>query len=225
MSKIFLIPGLGADERIYQYINLQENETIPVKWIEPEKKDTLSTYAQKLIDHYSIVPKSIVIGNSLGGMLAIEIAKKVKLDKVILISSIKTASEAPRSYKWYRYFPLYRLIPSKWLTSMGFMVKMVMGKMSKHHQELFISMLKNTPPKFVKWALGAILHWDNRIIPPNVYHIIGDKDSIFPYKRINNATIINGGTHIMIFNKAKQINFWLKKYYKIENSSQFLSRP
>lgn len=214
MAKIFLIPGLGADERVFQYIDLQGQETIPVKWIGPDKQDSLTTYAQKLIDHYSITPQSIVIGSSLGGMLTIEIAKKVHLDKAILISSIKTVDEAPISFKCYRLLPIYKLIPTKWLTSTGFMVKNIMGKMSKRHQELFISMLKGTSPEFVKWALGAIPRWDNQIIPPNVYHIIGDKDKIFPYKRIKGATVVEGGTHIMIFNKAKQINSWLKEIIK-----------
>ena len=99
MSKVYLIPGLGADTRIYKYIDLKGHEAINVNWIEPEKIDTLSSYAQKLIDHYHILPQSIVIGNSLGGMIAIEIAKRVELDKVILISSIKTAAEAPISFK------------------------------------------------------------------------------------------------------------------------------
>ncbi|MDB5152434.1 MAG: alpha/beta hydrolase, partial [Mucilaginibacter sp.] len=39
----------------------------------------------------------------------------------------------------------------------------------------------------------------------------GDMDKIFPYKRIKGATIIKGGTHIMIFNQAKEINTWLKE--------------
>ncbi|MDO3625357.1 alpha/beta fold hydrolase [Mucilaginibacter sp. BT774] len=210
MGKIFLISGLGADARIFQYIDLLGHEVIPIGWLEPEKQDSLSTYAQKLIDHYKITPGSIVIGNSLGGMLTVEIAKRVKLDKAILISSIKTASEAPRSHLLYRYLPLYKLIPSTWLPQTGFIVRKVMGKMSKRHQELFVSMLKGTSPKFIKWALGAILHWDNQTIPPNVYHIIGDKDKVFPYKRIKGATIIKGGTHIMIYTKAKEINNWLK---------------
>lgn len=210
MSKIFLIPGLGADARIFQYIDLHGHEVIPVSWIEPEKQDTLSTYAQRLIDYYKIAPGSIVIGNSLGGILAIEIAKRVTLDKAILISSIKTKSEAPMSHIWHKYLPLYKLIPSSWLPQTGFIVRMVMGKMSKHHQELFANMLKGTPPNFIKWALEAILHWDNETVPPNVYHIVGDKDKIFPYQRIKGATIIKGGTHIMIYTKAKEINNWLK---------------
>lgn len=210
MSKVFLIPGLGADARIFQYIDLKGHDVTLINWVEPEKQDTLSTYAQKLIDYYKINSGSLVIGSSLGGMLTIEIAKRVKLDKAILISSIKTKTEAPKSHIWYKYFPLYKLIPLSWLPQTGFIVRMAMGKMSKHHQELFESMLKSTSPKFIKWALGAILHWDNETIPPNVYHIIGDKDKIFPYQRIKDATIIKGGTHIMIYTKAKEINNWLK---------------
>ena len=211
MSKVFLIPGLGADARIFQYIDLKGHEVIPISWVEPEKQDTLSAYAQRLINNYAITPGSIVVGNSLGGMLTIEIAKRVALDKAILISSIKTVSEAPASHTWYKYLPFYKLIPSPWLPQTGFIVRKVMGKMSKHHQELFVSMLKGTSPRFIKWALGAILHWDNQTIPANVYHIIGDKDKIFPYQRIKNATIVQGGTHIMIYTKAKEINNWLKE--------------
>ncbi|HTD98912.1 MAG TPA: alpha/beta hydrolase [Mucilaginibacter sp.] len=211
MSRIFLIPGLGADTRIYKDIDLQGNEAVNVNWIEPDKSDTLPSYAQKLIDKYHITPHSIVIGNSLGGMIAIEIANKIDLDKVILISSIKTADEAPLNFKLFKYLPLYKIVPARLITSMGFIIRFAFGKMSKNHQDMFVSMLRNTSAKFVKWAIGAILHWDNQTIPKNVYHITGDKDKVFPYKRIKGATIIKGGTHIMIFNRAKEINSWLKE--------------
>jgi pimeloyl-ACP methyl ester carboxylesterase len=210
MSKIFLIPGLGADHRIYQHIDLQGHEVINVEWVEPENSDNLVSYAQKLIDYYQITPQSIVIGNSLGGMIGIEIAKKIELDKVILISSIKTADEAPRYFSFFRISKLHHLIPQKKLTSLEFMIEYAFGSMSEEDQQLFKSMLRNTSTIFMRWALDAILKWDNHVIPKNVYHIIGDKDRVFPYQRIKDAVIVKGGTHIMIFNKAKEINTWLK---------------
>ncbi|MDB5154481.1 MAG: alpha/beta hydrolase, partial [Mucilaginibacter sp.] len=211
MGTLFLIPGLGADCRIYKNIDLDDYQVVHVEWIDPDKSDTLSSYAQKLIDKYHITPQSIVIGNSLGGMIAIEMAKRVELSKVILISSIKTVQEAPLSFKLNRYLPLHRIIPSKLITSLKSIIKLAFGRMSETNQELFISMLQNTSPVFIKWAKNAIIHWDNETIPKNVYHITGDMDKIFPYKRIKGATIIKGGTHIMIFNQAKEINTWLKE--------------
>jgi hypothetical protein len=89
-------------------------------------------------------------------------------------------------------------------------IKLVFGDMSKKNQELFISMLQNTSSWFIQWAKKAILNWDNQIIPKNVYHIHGDKDHIFPYRKIKNATIVKGGSHVMILDRAKEINAWLK---------------
>ena len=210
MSKIFLIPGLGADTRIYNNIDLGDNEVIPVNWIEPNKTDTLTTYAQNLIKQYNIIRNSIVIGNSLGGMLAIEIAKQVPLKKVILISSIKTVDETPWYFKPLRALPVHKILPTGLLTSARFLMRLVFGAMNDDDFWLFNDMLQKTSPTFVKWAIGAVIKWDNKTIPPNVHHITGDRDHVFDYKRIKDATIVKGGTHIMIFDKSRQINKWLK---------------
>jgi pimeloyl-ACP methyl ester carboxylesterase len=214
MHKIFLIAGLGADTRLFNNIDLGDNDVTPVDWIEPNEHDTLTTYAQKLIHQYFITDSSIVIGVSLGGMLAVEIAKQVRLNKVILISSIKTINEAPGYFKLGKVLPLYKLLPAALLPKLGFMIRHVFGKMNPHDSWLFHDMLKQSSPKFMKWALGALLKWKNETVPANIYHIVGDKDLVFNYKLIKGATIIKGGTHIMIFDKAKQINKLLKAILK-----------
>ena len=214
MSKIFLISGLGADTRIYNNIDLANHDVTCVDWIEPNQTDTLAIYAQKLIYQYHITPDSIVIGNSLGGMLAIEIAKFIALKKAILISSIKTIGEAPRYFSFFRMLPVYKLMPGKWMPKVGHLVKPVFGKMKVDDAWLFSDMLQNSSPVFLKWAMGAVLKWDNKTIPPNVVQITGDKDLVFNYKRIKDAIIIKGGTHIMIFDKANEINKLLKNILK-----------
>jgi pimeloyl-ACP methyl ester carboxylesterase len=215
MSKIFLIAGMGADTRVYNNIELPGNyEIIPISWIEPHETDTLETYAQKLIYQYDIRPNNIVIGNSLGGMLAIEIAKKLSLKKTILISSIKTIEEAPWYFGVFRRLPVFKMVPNKLLNSMGFAIELVFGKMNDADKWLFKDMLKKASPVFLKWAMTTVLKWNNQVIPPNVYHIVGDKDLIFPCKNIKNKTIIKGGTHIMIFDRSKEINKWLKPILK-----------
>lgn len=214
MSKIFLIAGLGADTRLYNNIDLLDNEVVPVDWIEPNKHDTLNTYAQKLIHQYNITQNSVVIGTSLGGMIAIEIAKQVALNKAILISSIKTIKEAPWYFSFFKNLPLYQIVPKTLYSSFGVMIKLIFGKMKPDDLWLFKDMLKRSSPVFLQWAMGAAVQWDNEVIPPNVYHIIGDKDLVFSYKRIKHATVIKGGTHIMVFDKPKQINKWLKSILK-----------
>ncbi|WPU91282.1 alpha/beta hydrolase [Mucilaginibacter sabulilitoris] len=214
MSRIYLIAGLGADTRVYNNIDLHEHDVIPVDWIEPNQNDTLSTYSQKLIYQYNIYHNSIIIGNSLGGMIAVEIANLLPVKKVILISSIKTINEAPWYFSLFRNLPVYKLIPGKLFNSLGFMIKPLFGHMNAEDAWLFNDMLNNTSPVFIKWAMKAILHWENETVPPNLYHITGNKDLVFSYKRIHDPTIVNGGTHIMIFDRAKEINKLLKRILK-----------
>ncbi|WP_461452226.1 alpha/beta fold hydrolase [Mucilaginibacter sp.] len=215
MIKVFLISGLGADTRLYNNIEIpDEFEVTPIDWIEPHQTDTLITYAQKIIYQYDIRPNSIVIGTSLGGMIAVEIAKKVALRTTILISSIKTIQERPAYFSFFRAFPVYKLFPGKSLPAIAILIKPVFGKMVGNDAWLFQDMLKKSSPVFVKWAMGAILNWDNMITPANVYHIHGDVDHVFPVKYIKDAAILEGGSHIMIFDKAKQVNKWIKPILK-----------
>ena len=211
MIKVYLISGLGADKRLYRNIKIDNADITYADWIEPGKKDSLASYAQKLIDEYHIAPGSVVVGTSLGGMLTVEIAKKVKLKKAILISSIKTIKEEPFYFTLLRRFPVYKLMSNKLVVKMGELAKPIFGKMDQVEAYMFNSMLENSSPWFLKWAMGAVLKWNNKVIPANIYHIVGDNDYIFDHKKVKDAIIVKGGTHIMVFDRAKEINQLIAK--------------
>ncbi len=216
MPKVYLIAGLGADSRLFKDIILPEAyEVILVDWFVPKPDDTLITYAQSIINQYGIEENSIIIGVSLGGMISVEIAKRVKLNKVILISSIKTDSEAPWYFKFFSSLPVYKAIHGKLMTHLGFLIKGMFGKMNTNDLVLFKSMLRNSSPVFMKWAMRAVLYWRNDVEVANLYHIIGDKDLVFPHQNIKNPTaVIKGGTHIMVFDRADEINALLADILK-----------
>lgn len=210
MSRVYLISGFGADKRLFKNISLPNYEVIATDWLLPDINDTLTTYSQSIVKQYNIQDNSIVIGVSLGGMIAVEIAKQVRLDKVILISSIKTDSEAPWYFQLFRKLPVYQITPGNLFPRLGFLIRPLFGKMAPADLALFRSMLKNSSPVFLKWAMRAVLYWKNDVIPHHLYHIIGNKDLVFPYKNIKGPTaIIEGGTHIMVFDKADEINHLL----------------
>jgi pimeloyl-ACP methyl ester carboxylesterase len=210
MSRVYLVSGLGADKRLFKNISLPGHEVMLTDWLTPDKNDTLTSYAEKLIIQNDIKDNDVVIGVSLGGMIAVEIAKQVKLNKVILISSIKTDSEAPWYFQLFRRLPVYDITPGNLFPRLGFLIRPLFGRMAPADLDLFKDMLKNSSPVFLKWAMRAVLYWKNDILPDHLYHIIGDKDLVFPYKNIKDPTaIIKGGTHIMVFDKADEINLLL----------------
>lgn len=216
MDKLFLIAGLGADTRIYSNLDFSGFDVVPVKWIPTDGCVGLESYAHKLAEFYNITPNSIVIGNSLGAMLGVEIAKIIPLKKMILTSSIKTVYEAPTYFKLFINVPVYNIIPEKMFKSIDFLVELLFGEMEQRDTGLFLDMMRGWSTDFLKWGMTAALQWNNTIIPPNTYHINGDKDLVFPYKKVKDAIVIKGGTHIMIYDMPMEINAVLKKIFKDE---------
>ncbi|QQL51427.1 alpha/beta hydrolase [Mucilaginibacter ginkgonis] len=211
MRKVYFISGLGADRRAFDRIRITNVEKVFVDWIEPDRRDTIATYAGKLISHYGIKHNDTVVGLSLGGVMAIEINKQIGLAKAILISSIRSTDEAPAYFKTFSRWPVFKLASEKAIIDIAARMVPVMGKMEKVKTNLFTDMIRDSSPKFVKWAMGAILKWQSTTQFDNVYQIIGDKDRVFDFRKTPNATVIKGGSHIMVYNRADEVSAWLEQ--------------
>ncbi|WP_295772584.1 alpha/beta hydrolase [uncultured Mucilaginibacter sp.] len=207
MNKLFLISGLGADRRLFNKLDLPGYELVHVDWIEPESSDTISSYAHKLIQTYYITNGANVLGVSLGGVMTVEISTLLNLRKAIIISSIKSADEIPAYFKFFRKVPIYKIIPHGFYTTMGGIIKPLFGDTKGKAGSLFADMIKNTSPAFMRWAMHAILHWLPKPLNAKIYHIIGNKDLIFPHRRITTAThIVNEGSHDMVYTRGAEIS-------------------
>ena len=64
---------------------------------------------------------------------------------------------------------------------------------------------------YLPWALNAIVNWDRNEVDPDVIHIHGTDDFVFPVKYINDYIKIHHGTHVMILTKARRISAMLNK--------------
>ncbi|MEL6719958.1 MAG: hypothetical protein AAFO82_21980, partial [Bacteroidota bacterium] len=93
--KLHFIPGLGFDDRIFQKLELPDFECTYLHWIDPlNKQEPLEQYAQRLSKQIKIdTQPTILIGHSLGGILSLEISKFLPIQKVVLISSIRSRKE------------------------------------------------------------------------------------------------------------------------------------
>ena len=74
---IYAIGGLGADERVFSKLNLDQ-EIIFIPWLIPYQKESIITYSQRLIRGYTITDRDILIGVSFGGLIAQHTSQFVK---------------------------------------------------------------------------------------------------------------------------------------------------
>jgi len=217
--QLYFLPGLGFDCRIFDEIEIENATKNYLNWEEPFSNETFSRYAKRIAKKITLTPsKTILIGHSLGGMLAQEIAQIQSVDAIILISSIRSRKELPLQFKIIQPLRLQYLF-SKKLT-----LKTVKYWGKSHDypageaQELFKSMVNLQSDIYLKWALISLSTWQTPTLPTStlLHQIHGKKDKTFPISLLQQPDLIveNGG-HFMIFNQAKiiqeEINAFLTK--------------
>lgn len=203
---VYFISGLGADERVFQFLGLTQIEHHFIKWNEPRKNQSLSNYCKELTEQIDKTNEVILVGVSFGGIIAQEISKMINCKKVIIISSVKSKNEFSWQFKLASKLQLHKITPL-WFLSLSnrLTASYYFGTKSKTESKLLHQIIKDTAPKFLVWAIDQIMNWKNENYPENLVHIQGTSDKIFPMINIQNAIEIPNGGHFMIVNKASLI--------------------
>ena len=209
MNKIYIFSGLGVDERVFDNIDFSDLDAVFVDWIDPLKNETFESYARRISKDFE--KDSILIGLSFGGMLAVEVSKIIPTKKVILIASAKNKNELPKWFLFAGKFKFNSLVPSSLLKSTNFITNWLFGAVTPAEKQLLKNIIKDTDPKFLKWAINQIVNWENTDVPQNCIHIHGTNDRILPSKHLKVDFSIKNGGHFMTVNKAKEIERIIKK--------------
>ncbi|MEI9918484.1 MAG: alpha/beta hydrolase [Bacteroidota bacterium] len=205
---IYLLPGLGADERLFQYLKLGDHEIIPIHWISPTPDDTIENYAAKIALQIS-GHDNVLIGQSFGGIMAVEIGKIMPFKKIIIISSMISSDELPRRYRIAGLLRLNKILTPGLLKRSHVLINWVMGAVDPLRRKLLADMLRDSDEKFMSWSLQQILDWKNRTVPPNMVCIHGDNDKVLPLRRAE--YVIKGGGHLIVANRADEVSAAIKE--------------
>jgi pimeloyl-ACP methyl ester carboxylesterase len=202
---IYCISGLGADERIFKNFKLDDYNLKYIPWLRPHGRESLEKYAQRMSETIK-EENAILLGVSFGGMVGIEIAKKLALKKLILVSSIKSVKELPRWMKVAGKFKLNKLVPVRAFKFTERISNYRLGVTTEKEKEMVKAYRNSADAIYVEWAINQVVNWKNDWQPDHIVHIHGYEDKIFPVKNITKAYLIKEGTHLMIYNKANEIS-------------------
>lgn len=203
-SKIYLISGLGADERVFQKLDLSEFEPVFIEWIIPLVNETIEQYATRLRTQITTL-RPTLLGLSFGGMMAIEIAKQIETEKIILIASAKTKNEIPFYFRAAGKLGIDKFLPTNILKSANFSTNWFFGASSEFEKQLLKQIIIDTDPVFLRWAIEKIALWENQIELKNIFHIHGTNDKVLPYRFVRCDEKIEGGGHLMTLDRAAEI--------------------
>ncbi|HEX3933463.1 MAG TPA: hypothetical protein VHW43_02210, partial [Puia sp.] len=110
MPTVYCISGLGADEHIFDGLDVPGVHWSHLPWVMPEGDETIEAYAGRMKAGIG-EEAPILLGVSFGGMMAIEIAKWRPAAKVIIVSSIRHRRQLPFPIKMTGYLGLGKWTP------------------------------------------------------------------------------------------------------------------
>ncbi|MFP4289950.1 MAG: alpha/beta fold hydrolase [Bacteroidales bacterium] len=204
---IYLIPGQGSDYRLFS--NLQLDDRFEIRCIEhvvPVKGTTLPEYARMLALQIDVSRPFVLIGVSLGGMVAIEINSFLDPVKTFLISSAKTRKELPPRYRFQKYVPVYKLVSPGMAKSGAKFLQPILEPDRNNHKDIFLDMLDDKDPLFLHHTIDMIINWDREESDDQAIHIHGDNDHTIPVKNIKYDYLIKDGSHMMVMTHADEIS-------------------
>jgi len=203
---LYFLPGLGSTPALFDSLLLDSSyERHYVDYHTPVKGTTMTEYAWSLLNQIDTTEPFILIGTSLGGMLATEMADVSCPDHVIIIASAKTVEELPARYRSQKHFPIQKIVGPNLIKWSTWILQPLVEPDSKKELDFYRNMLQEKDPLFMKRAIDMILGWERTTCDSTIFHIHGDKDKTLPLRNIHANVVVEGGSHMMTRANTKEI--------------------
>jgi pimeloyl-ACP methyl ester carboxylesterase len=207
---ILLLPGMAADERLFEPQRACFPDLRVPAWIEPRREEPLRVYAARLARVVDPGCPCIVGGASFGGIVALEMAPHLQALACVLIGSIRSPAELPWSSRFFR--PIASLgaeragVLARWAAWLG---KSVLKPGTVRR----LQRLGRPESAFTRWALGAVLRWRPSLPTRRVrvFRIHGELDRTLPPPGVPPDEVVPAGGHALTLFRPAVVNEFLAR--------------
>ncbi len=213
--QLMLLPGLGADARLFEPQKAAFPQLVVPPWIPPARNESLAAYAARMAETLQPSPSApwILGGVSMGGMIAYEIARHRKPDAVVMIASCRTREGLRHSFRagspLMPWLPVELWSVAKWLAPL---ILAGSGRYDANAQARLVRMFHEMDSAFMHWALAAILDWNPNLVDGlRVFQIHGGRDLLIPAHNVEADALIPDGGHMINLTHAGQVNAFIAK--------------
>jgi pimeloyl-ACP methyl ester carboxylesterase len=201
----YLIPGLGADERVFRRLRLMGALHV-LSWLAPQSPtEPLAHYAARLATAVPPNESCWLVGVSFGGLLAQEIGRLRPLARVVLISSLGSPHNLPPLLRLAGITGVHRLVPFGLLKWLPRLAQWFFGARGGTEYRLLRQILADTDPAFASWATAQLLAWRGPGLPGAV-RLHGTRDRLLPPGAAPIDYLLPGAGHFLIVSHAAQVS-------------------
>jgi pimeloyl-ACP methyl ester carboxylesterase len=201
--KVYLLPGVACDRRLFHHFLLPGHEVRTLEWPAIPRGATLAQIAQRLSDSVDPGSDHVLVGVSMGGMVAQELALLTKPRKVVLISSVTGPHEWPPLLHHSRRFGLHRLITEFTMRS-TWPIRQWWNKGDPEIARVLFAMAVDQTAAQIRTSVDAILRWQGADWDGPIVRIHGDRDTLLPL-RFPVDHVVKGGSHVMVITRPQEV--------------------
>ena len=213
-ARLILLPGLGADERMYAPQRVAFPRLEVPRWLAPLPREPLPDYARRMAERVALAPGEAFYlgGSSFGGAVALEMARVLRPRAVFLIASCRAPAGVPWALR--RRGRLAGLAPRPVLRALHRLTSsstFPFGDLTPEQHAMMVAMMRGADPLFLQWGGGALMRWGGAgELPIPVYQIHGDADRILPCRRAGaDVVVVPGGGHLVNVTHADAVNAFI----------------
>ncbi len=181
---------MGADHRMYPAPWASLPHFRAHNWVRYSGEKTLAEVAQRMSEACGVQDGDILVGSSLGGMVACEITKLRRIPLLFLVGSAERKEEV--SGLLATLHPLAKYVPIDW-------VRVSAGKIPHEFAQMFAGI----ESAFVRSMCTAVFDWQGgAATETRVVRIHGRHDFVIPPPR--NADLLLDGGHLISITHATE---------------------
>lgn len=180
--RIIFFSGLGCDERMVAPHRTIQADIDFQPWLEPRPQESLVEYAARMAAKMDTSTPFFLAGISLGGMVAIEVARLVRPEGLILLSTCRDERGLPWTHRLVARFVA---AGPDWFIRLGKTtvphMRQLFGIVDAKEVELFESMMADATDASIRWSLRAVASWKGGgAIDVPTLQVHGERDRILP---------------------------------------------
>ena len=204
--RAYFISGIAGDHRIFRKIRLpREVELVFLDQPPHLAGESLTKYASRIASKIDRQSQFVLVGLSFGGILATEIAREVHPRATILIASVPVKAHLPPRYRSAVARKLYDKIPMEGYKLLS-LIHGLIRLDQPEDKKIFRQMIRECDTEHIRWAMGAVLQWNNEDLPHPLFHIHGARDEVFPIAHTGPTHILPDAGHMLLLTHYREIN-------------------
>jgi len=217
-ARLILLPGLGVDARLFTPLRASFGRLEVPPWLSPGDGEPLADFAERMAGALDVAPgeRFYLGGSSLGGMIALEMARHRPPAAVFLIGSCRTSEAIWRPFAGWpslvRAMPvgLFRFAPQ-----LARLLKGRLGPIGDRQWRLLVRMLADASPHFLRWGVGATLTWGGAPdVTAPVHHIHGQRDRLIPLRRVQPDEVVPGAGHVLALTRPDAVADFIARHIR-----------